>query len=78
MSKPTKFDTYNAKQVQITQIKCTEGTLEHKALVKAVAKLKRVKGYSDTKAVFVSSVLEAADNVEKKSTKFQTCQYARR
>ena len=66
MTNPTKFDKYNAKRVQIAQIKCTQGTLEHKALVKAIAKLKQVNGYTDTKAVFVSSVLEAADQLHVK------------
>ena len=66
---PSKIQKdYNDKRVQVVQVTCQNNSSEHKALLKAIDKLKRVKGYSDTKAVFVSSVLEAADNADKKST----------
>lgn len=67
MRKPSKFDRYNAKQTQVVQIKFPTGAPELAALLDAIATLKQAKGYPDNKAVFVSSVLEAAAQLQDES-----------
>lgn len=60
--KPLKsiYKAYNAKRVQIVQIKAQQDSDEHKEITKALAKL-QLKWKSDSvREVFVRALLEAA------------------